>query len=275
MQGMFEDSLDLSRVLKQLKRADESLTEFIAPLWPGVRLAAVWMEGRARLFHCPPPPAAAGYYLLGTEGTHASIVRRAEASEARQFRQHLEKASVILLEHTLAYPASFAERLQGITAPRPIYFADAAPLQTAVARFDGLNLFYDGAGAEKSNPLAGLFANSSIFTPGELLDVPGEATAAGGAEQAQDELRQHPERITDYRLRAVLEVAGAELEAWSRTDAGLRVQWRCREETRTVVLATDASPITSGICLPGARGFDSSALTRVLIEHALEGWSAK
>ncbi len=35
MQGMFDESLDLADVLAKLRRADDSLGEFIAPLWPG------------------------------------------------------------------------------------------------------------------------------------------------------------------------------------------------------------------------------------------------
>jgi hypothetical protein len=272
---MFGEAMDLSEVLKKLKRADEALTEFVAPLWPGVALAAVWIEGRLRLFHLAEAPETEGYYLLGTEGGTATVVRSAEAAEVRQFRELLEKASVILLEHELAFPASFAERLQGITAPRPIHFAEAAPLQQAIARFDGINLFFDSRpGVEQASPFAGLFGESSIFTPGELLGIPGQASAGEGAGQAQEELQQHPERVIEYRLKAVLEPAGAVLCEWSRADDGIRLSWRKGDEVRDVMLHTDASPITSGICLPGARGFDSAALTRLLIDHALDCWSS-
>lgn len=271
---MFGESSDLSDVLRKLKRADEALAEFVAPLWPGVALAAAWMEGRPQLFRVPDAPPAAGYYLLGTDGDAASVLRQAEEHEARQYRGLLEKASVILLEGGFAYPASFAERLQGITAPRPIHFADGAPLQQVIARFDGVNLFYDCRPEEatKSSPLAGLLGESSIFTPGELLGIPGQEAAGGGAEAAQREMAAQPGLATEYRLRAVLDPAGAILHEWSQADDAVTLHWRRLDEARDVVLRDLAPPITSGICLPGARGFDPGALTRLLIEHALDRW---
>jgi hypothetical protein len=270
---MFGESLDLGDVLKKLKRADESLTEFVAPLWPGVQMAAVWIEGRARLFHLATPPEAAGYYLLGTQEQQATVLRPAEEAEASRYRGYLEKAKVILLEHDLAYPASFAERLQGITDPRPIHFANAQPLQPVVARFDGLNLLFDCLpGAEKASPLAGLFGESSIFSPGELLDVPGQASASGGAESARQALLAHPETATEFQLKAVLEPAGAILHEWSQTDGQICLHWRRLDEAHDIKLATAASPITSGICLPGAQGFNPASLTRLLLEHALDAW---
>ena len=270
---MLGESSDLSDVLKKLKRADEALTEFVAPLWPGVKHVVAWIEGRPQRFRLTDENMQAGYYLLGTQDDAATIVRTAEEQEARQYRGMLEKASVILMEHGLAYPASFAERLQGITAPRPIHFAAGEPLQQVFARFDGINLFFDcRPGEEKKSPLAGLFSESSIFTPGELLGIPGQEAAGSNAETAQREIDDHPGLITEYRLRAVLDPAGAILHEWSKTDSDISLHWRRLDEAHDVVLHTDASPITSGICLPGARGFDSAALTRLLIEHALDTW---
>lgn len=271
--GMFGESLDLADVMKKLKRADTALTEFVAPLWPGVSQAAAWMEGRPQIFRISDAPEREGYFLLGTQDGTAAILREAEPQEARQFRGYLEKASVILLDCGLAYPASFAERLQGITAPRPIHFAEGKPSQQIIARFDGINLFFDSfPGQEKSSPLAGLFGESSIFTPGELLGIPGQESAGGGAEKEREALRKRPDLAIEYRLNAVLAPTGAILHEWSHTDGEIHLHWRCEDEAHDIVLHSDASPITSGICLPGARGFDPSTLTRTLLDHALDTW---
>jgi len=265
--------LGLNDVLKKLKRADDSLTEFVAPLWPGVRLVAAWMEKGPRLFHLDAVPETAGYYLLGTEGDQARGIRPADADEQERYRDYLEKASVILLPQDLAFPASFAERLQGITAPRPIHFADAKLLSRVIARFDGLNLFFDHAGGErKESPLSVLFGEDSIFTPGELLGIPGQEDAGSGAAAANQELEKYPEKAIEYRLRAVVESAGAILDEWNREDQGIRVHWRRLDDSRTVVLPCEWSPITSGICLPGARGIDMPSVTRLLLDHALDAW---
>ncbi|HOS42805.1 MAG TPA: hypothetical protein PK794_03860 [Armatimonadota bacterium] len=265
------DDLDLSGVLSQLKRADEALTEFVAPLWPGARLAAAWMERGPRLFRVAETPAETGYYLLGTANDTATVLRPAEDAEARQYLAYLPRAAVILLPAGLAYPASFAERLQGITGPRPIHFAPDAPLESARARFDGVNLFYDRAEKTEAEGLfGGLLAESSIFTPGELLDTPGDG--AGAAEAAARELEAHPENAVAARLNAVLEPAGATLVAWAPADGALAVTWTRDDDARTAVLPSAASPITSGICLPGARHFAPARLTRLLLDHLLDAW---
>lgn len=271
---MFGESLDLSDVLKKLKRADEALTEFIAPLWPGVKQVVAWLEGKPRLYTLTGEKSVTDYYLLGTEGTIATPIRVADTEEVRQYHGLLEKARVVLLDYELAFPASFAERLQGITAPRPIFFANERPLTQAIARYDGINLLFDHLpGAEKSSPLAGLFSESSIFTPGELLDVPGQGSAEENAAQAQAELHAHSDLATQFRLLAVLEPCSASLLEWARrADNTLHVVWHKQERTVTVSLHSDKSPISTGICLPGAKGFNSGAMTRMLLEHALDSW---
>ncbi len=269
---MTDDALGLSDVLAKIRRADESLTEFVAPVWPGVARAAVWMEGKPRLFGLDDAPTDAGFYLLGTD-TQARVLRPAEPSEVRRFLDFLGKASVILLDDAFAFPASFAERLQGITGPRPIHFAEGEPLAKVQARFDGINLFFDGGTAAKSdNPLAGLFGESSIFSPGELLGVPGTSAAGDEAEAARAKLQANPDAAVELRLRMVLGPAGATLDTWRRDGDTLVVVWQQDGQSHTVTLRNADSPITSGICLPGSRGFDLGALTRLLLDHALDAW---
>ena len=71
----------------------------------------------------------------------------------------------------------------------------------------------------------------------------------------------------------MVESAGATLEDWSTGGRRRhRTALAARREVHDVVLPTIASPITSGVCLPGARGFDSTALTRLLLDHALDRW---
>jgi len=268
---MFDESLDLSEVLRGLKSADDALTEFVAPLWPGVAHAAVWIEGQPRLFHLPEAIEYEGYQLLGTDGDRATPVRPADAGEIRRFLSFLPTARVILLEDGLAYPATFAERLQGITDPWPIVFAFGQPLEEVTARFDGLNLFgEEQRTVAADNPLAGLFGASSIFTPGELLDLP----AGGAAEDAQqvlETLLAHPEQGMTCRLTAMLRSAGAELLGWSQTTE-VQVRWRRLDEERITVRRTFHSPITTGICLPGARTFNHAAFARLLVDHILDTW---
>ncbi|HEY3417684.1 MAG TPA: hypothetical protein VGM23_12435, partial [Armatimonadota bacterium] len=272
--GMFEQSMDLSDVFAKLKRADESLSEFVAPLWPGVSLAAAWVEGQPRLYKLQGVPPEEGYYLLHVEEDVATVLHAVSDEEARKYRGYLAKTSVILLEHGLAFPASFAERLQGITKPRPIRFAEGAPLQQVASRFDGVNLLFDGApAADKSSPLAGLFSGSSIFTPGELLGMPGTEKGSEDAALAQAAIIEHPTLDTQYRLEAILDSAHAELLDWSPAGEMLRVLWRKDNVEHTTLLHSTASPITCGICLPGVRtSFDPGALTRLLIDHALDAW---
>ncbi len=272
---MFESSLDLTDVLKKLRHADEALTEFVAPLWPGVALAAVWLEGRPQLFQVTEPPAEEGLYLLGTEDGTSTVLRAAEAREHQRYLELLAKASVILLEDGFAFPATFAERLQGITGPRPIHFAEGSPLESVLARFDGLNLFYSrGKEAKQSSPLDALFGDteSSIFTTGELLGIPGEKTSGNDASTALADLKKHPDRAVEWALQGVLDPAGAVLEEWARVDGKIQFRWRRLDEEGTVTVAAPCSPITTGICLPGAQHFDPAALTRFLLEHALDAW---
>lgn len=271
---MFEQSLELSDVLAKLKRADESLREFIAPLWPGVSLAAAWVEGKPCLYHLKDVPEdREGYFLLGIEEETATVLRAAEDEEIHRYRRYLTKASVILLEQGLAFPASSVERLQGISSPRPIHFAEGDPLALVQARYDGLNLLYDGSRrSEESSPLEDLFASIPIFTPGDLLGIPGEDTAAAEADEPLTALRKHPELATEYRLKAVLETAGAVLEEWSPVSNAISLRWRRLDEEHTVTLRYAAAPITSGISLAGARGFDPARLTHLLIEHILDAW---
>lgn len=235
---MFGESLDLADVLKKLRRADEALTEFVAPVWPGVSMVAAWMEKGPQLFQLASAPESAGYYLLGSDGEFASIVRAADAHEAQRYRNYFDRSTVILLGDELAFPASFAERLQGITNPRPILFAEGKPLDEVVARFDGLNLLYERTpSAEKSSsPLAGLFSDASIFSPGELLGVPGQDAAEGEAEKVMETIREHPYLATEFRLKAIVESAGATLDDWSHLEGGggIELRWLREDEAHEV-----------------------------------------
>ena len=274
--GMFEQSLELSDVLERLKRADESLAEFIAPLWPGVALAAAWIEGAPRLLRLEKAPDAEGYYLLRIADETATVVRVASEDEARKFRGYLTKASVILLDDGMAFPASSVERLQGMTAPCPLHFAPASaqPLTSAQARYDGLNLLFDGGARQEKalSPLEELFAEVEIFTPGELLGVPGTETAGDDAEQALGQLRINADLRLQWTLQAIVEAADAVLVDWSRAGEGARVRWRKMGDEHSATIAHVAAPITSGISLAGTRGFDPGRLSRLLHEHILDGW---
>lgn len=274
--GMFDQSLDLSDVLARLKRADESLAEFIAPLWPGVSLAAAWIEGKPRLFHLQDVPTQEDYYLLKIEEGSAAITRLAEAEEVRKYLNYLTKASVVLLDQDMAYPAGPIERLQGIIGPHPIRFAQGVPLMQVQARFDGLNLLFDSAMAERGhsdNPLEELFAGGASLSFGsDLLDIPAEEASGEDASQVLDRLRKHPDLYTEYRLKSVLEAGGAVLESWSREADGLHIRWRLEDDVHTVILASDNAPITSGISLAAARTFDPAQLIRLLHEHILDAW---
>ena len=270
---MFNESLDLADVLAKLKRADESLAEFVAPLWPGVSRAAAWIEGKPRLFRLDEAPAVAGYYLLRIADETAVVVRPAEDEEARKFRGYLTKASVILLDDGLAFPASSVERLQGMSAPRPLHFAAGVPLAPVQARFDGLNLFFDGVrGKQALTPLEEIFAQVDIFAPGDLLSAPGSETAGDDAAQALDALRAHPELRDEWTLRAVVESAGGAWRGWSREARGGRVRWELAGDAHEAHIETIAAPITSGISLAGARTFDPASLSRLLHEHILDAW---
>jgi hypothetical protein len=203
----------------------------------------------------------------------AHVIREAEPDDAQRYRNYLERATVILLDHELAYPASFAERLQGITKPRPIHFAPILPSQQVVARFDGINLFFERIPGELPfSPLDELFSGNTIFTPGELLGIPGQENASDGATQAQQALDDDPNLLLQYQLSAVLDPAGGVLNDCSLADDALHLRWRRLEETGEITLTSSVSPITSGICLPGAHGFDSADLTRFLLAHALDAW---
>jgi len=272
---MFDEPLELSDVLAKLKRADESLAEFIAPLWPGVVLAAAWIEGKPRLFSLEGVPEdREGYFLLGIDEERARVLREAEEDEIRRYRGYLTKATVILLEDGLAYPASSVERLQGIIAPRPIHFAEGVPLTKVKARYDGLNLLFDSEQrpGKSLSPLEDLFAGVPTITPDELLGIPGPDTAVDEAKEALCRLHQQPDLAIEYRLKAVLDVGGATLIDWAKTEEGIRVHWGRPDEEHTVTLRTPNAPITSGISLAGARAFDPATLIRLLIEHVLDAW---
>ena len=271
---MFDESLELADVLAKLRRADDSLAEFIAPLWPGVALAAAWIEGKPRLFQLDGvPEEGEGYHLLLIAEERARVLRAATEDEIARYLGYLTKASVILLEDGLAYPASSVERLQGIIDPRPLHFAEGAPLTQVKARFDGLNLFYDGGHhARKTSALEDLFAAVPIFTPGELLGQPGQLTAGDEAQHALAQLRAHPETAISYRLKAVLDTGGAEMLEWSEIDSTIRLRWQASQQEHLLTLRHPNAPITSGISLAGARAFDPATLTRLLVEHVLDAW---
>lgn len=271
---MFDESLELADVLAKLRRADDALGEFIAPLWPGVSLAAAWIEGQPRLFHLDEAPEQGeGYYLLVIDNERARVLRAATDDEIARYLGHLTKASVILLENGLAYPASSVERLQGIIDPRPLHFATGAPLTPVQARFDGLNLFYDGGvRARKTTALEDLFAAEPLFTPGELLGHPGQLTAGDEAQHALENLRAHPELATGFRVKAVLDTGGAEMLECAEVDGAIRLRWRADAVEHLFTLQHPDAPITSGISLAGARAFDPATLTHLLVEHVLDAW---
>lgn len=269
---MFGESLDLSAVLNSLKRADAALNEFVAPLWPTVSGVVAWMENGPQLFTVDGAPSLPGYYLLVCDGNSAKVVQEATTDDAQRYRNYLDRANVILLANDFAYPATFAERLQGITSPRPIYFAPAEPMLQVVARYDGINLFYDRTpGPAVENPLSALFSGNEVFTTGELLDIPGEESIDERASSANDLLSDIHQQA-EFRLKSLLEPLHAELMKWEPREDGFQISWLWHEVEHTTRVKDLSSPLSSGICLAGARNFDGSALTRMLLEHLLDSW---
>ncbi len=271
---MFDESLDFAEVMARLRRADESLGEFVSPLWPGVSLAAAWIEGHPRLFHLDGvPEEGEGYYVLAIAEERAQVFREASEEEIQRYRGYLTKSTLILLEEGLAFPATSVERLQGIIKPRPLHFAQGEPLTSVKARYDGLNLFFDGGHqGRKTSSIEDIFAGEPIFSAEEFLGLPGQQSAGEEAREALEKLHAHPELAIGYRLEAVLETGGAVLEDWTAVDGAIRLRWHDIHAEHVVTLRHPNAPITSGISLAGARTFDPATLVRLLVEHVLDAW---
>jgi len=265
---MSEQFFELSDVLQKLRHADDALTEFIAPAWPGVTRVVAWMEHGPRSFDIAEAPKNSGYYLFGTDEDPVKILRPASKEEINRYLNLLPAAQVILLPDDMAYPATFAEKLQGITAPVYLHFAHGEALERVHARFDGVNLLYDGLKvAEKESPLAGLFSGSSIFAPGELLDVPGGEGSEEEAAIMADKLLANQDLADEFTFQAMLKAIGGELLEYELRDDDLyHLRWSCNGSEYSFTLPLPSSPVVAGICLAGSRGFDPGRLTKLLLE---------
>ncbi len=273
---MSEQFFELSDVLQKLRHADDALTEFIAPYWPGVIQVAAWMEHGAQIFDIANTPNTAGYYIFNTDADPAQIVRPATEDERSRYLNLLPLAQVIILPDNMAFPATFAEKLQGMTAPMLLHFAHGETLDRARARFDGVNLLYDSLKIDdRESPLAGLFSSSSIFSPGELLDVPGGEGADDEAAAMADKLLANQDLASEFALQGMVHAVGGELVSFELRDDDLyHLRWRQHDIEHSVSLPLPCSPIVTGICLAGARGYDQGRLTKLLLEslpRALSG----
>lgn len=273
---MSEQFFELSDVLQKLRHADDALTEFIAPYWPGVIQVAAWMEHEAQVFDIANTTHLAGYYIFSTDDNPASIVRPATEEEISRYLNLLPLAQVILLPDNMAFPATFAEKLQGITAPMLLHFAHGETLDRARARFDGVNLLYDGLKIDdRESPLAGLFSSSFIFSPGELLDVPGGEGSDEEAASRAEKLLANQDLASELALQSLVHAIGGEFVSFELRDDDLyHLRWRQHDVEHTVSLPLPCSPIVSGICLAGSRGYDQGRLTKLLLEslpRALSG----
>jgi hypothetical protein len=269
--SMFDAGPDLADVLRSLRRADDALTEFVAPWWPGVVSVVAWLDNRPQALPLAALPESAGYWYFAVAESAARPVREAERDEVTRYLRLLPRAEVLVLEENLAYPATLAERLLGITAPHPIHFlGNVAPLTRITARFDGLSLFPEQAMATPNAALGGLsalLAGNSIFTAGDLLDVP-DGGAAEGAEAALASIRAVVECADTWRLGALCRAIGVDLTGWRHVPEGFSVSWHAEDGEHQAVIPTADAPVAAGICLPGARTFNPAQLTHALLQQA-------
>jgi hypothetical protein len=266
---MFDAPFELADVLSRLRRADVALHEFVAPVWPGVRGAVAWVEGRAKLYALEAVPETPAYVVCVLTDAGAHVDRPATPEEAALFCCKLPQLAVVLLADSLAYPAGLAERLQGVTAPRPIWFAPEAPLAPATARFDGVNLFYD---APRNPPTRSGRDLPSLFATDDLFGPPKRAGEDEEARAILETLQADPALGTTARLQAILEAAGAACVHWERGAAGIEIVWRRGLERVTATLRTIASPLTSGICLAQPTPLNAPCLAQLLQAHLLDYW---
>lgn len=210
---------------------------------------------------------------------NAKLNRDAESYEISSYLEILPKVGVILVakinDRWLAYPVngtSFKQRFGVEPKLFSVLVADNVEiLDTALARFDGANFWFDSAtftdGADRRLALRESIQAFNYGLPNQHGLSPEEVEAFKLAAAFHKEANVPP---IERRLNDELNKAGATMDKYIERGKNIEVQWRdtLTKKTYTSVLkADDLSIVTAGICLSGGdKKFDMQSLVGVVRE---------
>ncbi len=273
---MFEPDIDFGQAMNMLKRADATLREFIAPVWPGVKYVAAWIDKKPR-----------GYFLTDTfdaekwvvferqEDDIIKLLRDAEPAEISKFLNFMPKFGVHLIGCGMVFPAELADKLRGISGPMPAVFAPSEAGKRVQVRYDGVNIFFDGEEGKAKEQHADPFAGSALFDPGDSFSLSGKEECKEEADKMAEALTTDKNKKKVWTMKALVKTAKRELKSMVYENEKYYIEVQDDNGIEKLIIDKAVSPITSGISLGGSRDMDIRALTRKLQDSLIISWRSK
>jgi hypothetical protein len=273
---MFEPDINFGQAMNMLKRADATLREFVAPVWPGVKYTVAWIDKRPH-----------GYFLTDKfdcekwvvferqEDDTIKLLRGADPAEINKFMSFMPKFGVHLIGGGMIFPAELADKMRGISGPMPAIFAPKEAGKRVQVRFDGVNVLFDGEEGKAIAQHADPFAGSALFDPGDSFSLSGKEECKEEADKMAEALAADKSKKKVWIMKALIKIAKRELKSMVLEDGKYYIDVQDENGTESLIIEKAVSPVTTGISLGGSRDLDVRALTRKLQESIILAWRSK
>jgi hypothetical protein len=273
---MFEPDIDFGQAMNMLKRADATLREFVAPVWPGLKFAAVWIDKKPRGYFLPESFDTEKWVVFERqEDDSIKLLRDADPAEIEKFLNFMPKFGVHLIGDGMVYPAELADKMRGISGAMPALFAPRESGKRVQVRFDGVNIFFDGEEGKAKEKHADPFAGSALFDPGDSFALSGKEECKEEADKTADALKADKNKKKVWTMKALVKIAKRELKSMVYENGKYHIEVQDENGIEKLVIEKIASPVTTGISLGGSRDLDVRALTRKLQESLIMAWRSK
>jgi hypothetical protein len=256
---------------------------FLAPVLPGhpvrVRIAGVVCTMQI----VPSDFQGWGVFRPKSLAT-AEFVRHADLGERRRYLQIFPRVRLVLCRQEkgewLALSAHRGDRRFRIEGLVPVRFVDeAGQFETALARFDGANFWFEQVDPAGDAARASYLRQSLVqLSKPNQLDRAGLTPEEKGAYAVnyclnEEVRRQTAAELAQERLRQALDHAGAELVDFLERADGFRVTFTVGgQRVVSAVRKDDLSVQVAGICLSGRDNeFDLASLVGVIREGGESG----
>ncbi len=273
---MFEPDIDFGQALNIFKRADATLREFVAPVWPGVRYVVAWIDKKPRGYFLPSDINSEKWVVFERqEDDTIKLLRDADVGEIGKFMGFMPKFGVHLVGEGMIFPAELADKMRGISGPMPAIFAPKESGKRVQVRFDGVNVIYDGEEGKAISQHADPFAGSALFDPGDSFALSGKEECKEEADKIAEALIADKNKKKVWIMKSLIKIAKRELKSMVFEDGKYYIDVKDENGMEKLIIDKAISPITTGISLGGSRDLDVRALSRKLQESIILAWRNK
>ena len=257
----------MRKIFDKLVQAEKEFcnSEFVAPIF--FNRVAVRISGIITKFDVIPCDFQGWAILKPDNYKSASVVRDAPRALKNRYLQTLPRFSFVIsdVEQYLGINVDCDQRITS-TSPMRILLADNLGLfDTIIARFDGVNFWYDRHDMSRNRTKSSLLDSLDY-----MYNTDGLKLKKGYKEAYKYALYRKQQELfgqKEYRIKNAIERAGGEYVSYDDVGDDINVTYKVDDSTYTSTLTRNLDVISAGICLSGEdMKFDLQSLISVVRE---------